>query len=487
MKKKSLGLNALVNGFRSVLNLIFPLITFPYVTRVLSVKGIGIYNFSNTFANYFVLLAGLGISTYAVREGAKYRDEQSKINAFASQVFTINIGSTIISYILLFISLILFYNLRTYAVSILIFSIEIAFTTLGTEWIYTIYEEYSYITVRSIIFKIISIILLFIFVKKPTDYLNYVWITVLSTVGSNLFNYVHAKKFCQIKIVKDIDLRRHIKPILIIFASVLAVNIYVSSDTTILGLIKDDYAVGIYSTSVKIYIMAESLLGAILVVTVPRLALLWGKKDYKAYKELLVKVINSLSILVLPATIGIMMLSKEIIYIIAGKKYFASTNSLRVICWAIVFSLFSFIFSQCILIPAKKENEVLKNTIITALINIGLNFVLIPFLSYDGTSISTVISELIVMILNGVSCKEIIKPVFKQKEIKKNLVDSVIGCGGIIGICLLIKISYSSLIVCAILSVLLSVLMYVSVMVLLRNSIVLSYLQWGFHLIKRKK
>lgn len=100
---------------------------------MLSVKGIGIYSFSNTFANYFVLLAGLGISTYAVREGAKYRDEQSKINTFASQVFTINIGSTIIAYILLFISLILFYNLRTYAISILIFSIEIAFTTLGTE------------------------------------------------------------------------------------------------------------------------------------------------------------------------------------------------------------------------------------------------------------------------------------------------------------------------------------------------------------------
>ena len=89
MKKKSLGYNALLNGLRSALNLIFPLITFPYVSRILSVEGMGIYNFSNTYVGYFILLAGLGIVTYAVREGAKYRDNIDKMNLFASQVFTI--------------------------------------------------------------------------------------------------------------------------------------------------------------------------------------------------------------------------------------------------------------------------------------------------------------------------------------------------------------------------------------------------------------
>ena len=90
MKKRSLGLNAFLNGVRSVLNLLFPLITFPYVSRVLSVSGIGIYNFSNTYVSYFILIAGLGIATYAVREGAKYRENQDKINKFVSQVFSLN-------------------------------------------------------------------------------------------------------------------------------------------------------------------------------------------------------------------------------------------------------------------------------------------------------------------------------------------------------------------------------------------------------------
>lgn len=136
------------------MNLIFPLITFPYVSRVLSVEGIGIYNFSYIYVNYFLLLAGLGIATYAVREGAKYRNDKRKISTFSSEVFSINIISTIIAYLLLIISLLIFKNLHNYISTILIFSLQILFTTIGTEWIYTIYEDYSYITVRSIIFKI---------------------------------------------------------------------------------------------------------------------------------------------------------------------------------------------------------------------------------------------------------------------------------------------------------------------------------------------
>src|SRR5699024_5082794 len=185
MSKKSIKINALLNGLRSALNLIFPLITFPYVSRILSVDSMGIYNFSNTYINYFVLLAGLGVSTYAVREGAKYRDNRDKISSFASEVFTINIVSTILAYILLFCSLVIFNNLYKYITCILVFSLQLLFNTIGTEWVYNIYEDYSYITIRSIAFKIISIILLFIFVKNATNYLCYAVITVFAIVRSN--------------------------------------------------------------------------------------------------------------------------------------------------------------------------------------------------------------------------------------------------------------------------------------------------------------
>lgn len=469
MNKKSLGLNAVLNGFRSILNLFFPLITFPYVSRVLSVSGIGIYNFSGTYISYFILIAGLGISTYSVREGAKYRENKAKINKFSSQIFSLNMIATIIAYLLLFVSLIIFKNLRNYVSCILIFSLQILFTTLGTEWIYTIYEDYAYITIRSIIFKIISIILLFILVRKPEDYLIYAAITVFSAVGSNLLNFIHARSFVHIRLTTKINWRYHLKPVLVIFASAVAVTIYVSADTTMLGLLKNDYAVGIYSTSVKIYQMAQSLLSALLTVTIPRLAFLWGQRRIGEYNHVLSKVLDSLGVLVLPASVGLIMLSREVILIIASEKYLPSVNSLRIISWAIIFSIFSWIFSDCVLIPAKRENLVLRNTIVTAVENIILNFILIPFMSYDGTSLSTVIAEFTVMIMNGYSCRDIIKPVIFRKDTLKNLLDSIIGCVGIVIVCLLCDYGFNSLILKTIFSVVLSVIMYGAILILLKN------------------
>ena len=486
MKKSSLGVNAFLNGLRSVLNLFFPLITFPYVSRVLSVSGIGVYNFSNTYVNYFILIAGLGIATYAVREGARYREDKAKINKFTSQVFSLNMIATVIAYFLLFASLVIFKNLHNYVSCILIFSLQILFTTLGTEWIYTIYEDYAYITIRSILFKIISIVLLFLLVRKPDDYLIYAAITVLSAVGSNLLNFVHARNFVHIKITIKTNWRYHLKPILVIFASAIAVTIYVSSDTTILGLLKNDYAVGIYSTSVKIYQMAQGLLSALLMVTIPRLAFLWGQRRVEEYNQVLSKVVASLGVLVLPAAVGLIMLSREVILIIASDKYLPSVNSLRIISWAIIFSIFSWIFSDCVLIPVKREGLVLRNTIITAIENIILNFILIPFMSYDGTSLSTLIAEFTVMIMNGYSCRDIIKPVIFKKDTLKNLLDSIIGCVGIVVVCLLCDYGFNSLILKTIFSVALSVIMYAAILVLLGNKNAYSILDRAKMILKGK-
>mgnify|MGYP000973840688 FL=1 len=486
MKNKSLGINAFLNGLRSVLNLLFPLITFPYISRVLSVQGIGIYNFSNTYINYFILIAGLGIATYAVREGAKYRNQKKKIEKFASQVFSINIFATIIAYLLLFLSLVIFKNLNNYVTCILIFSLQILFTTLGTEWIYTIYEDYAYITIRSIAFKILSIILLFILVREPSDYLWYATITVLAAVGSNILNFVHAKSFINIRLTLNTNWRYHLKPILVIFASAVAVTIYVSSDTTILGILKNDYAVGIYSTSVKIYQIAQSLLSAILTVTIPRLAMLWGQKRRSEYNDILTRVINTLGILVLPASVGLIMLSREVVLIIAGHKFLSSVNSLRIITWAIIFSIFAWIFSDCVLIPAKRESKVLRNTLITAAINVILNFILIPSMSYDGTSLSTVIAEFSVMVMNGYSCRDIIKPIIFKKETLKNLFESIIGCVGIVIVCLLCQWGWHSMIWTTIFSIVLSVPMYGAILVLLGNDIATSMLKNVLSIVKRK-
>lgn len=476
MKKHSIGFNALVNGFSNILSLFFPLITFPYISRILSVQSIGIFNFSNTYISYFILIAALGIPTYAVREGAKYRVNRDQLSKFSSQIFTINIVSTVIAYLLLFISLVVFSNLNKYITCILIFSTEILFTTLGTEWIYTIYENYSYIALRSILFKIVSILFLFLFVKSKNDYLIYAAIIAFATVGSNILNFFHAREFVDLHLTFNTNWRNHIKPILIIFANTISVTIYSISDVTLLGLLKNDYAVGIYTIATRINSAAVSALGAIITVTIPRLALLLGRRKIKDFNITLNKVINSVMILIFPAGVGLMMLSREVILLLSGPKYLRSVLSLQILCFALIISAFSRIFSDCILIPAKREKMVLKNTVITAVLNVVLNFILIPSMSYDGTSLSTVISEFCVMVLNAYDARDILKHSIRSLENLRNFVSVIIGCIGIVIVCIFCNFNYHLMLVKMALSVLFSIVVYICILILLKNTTAIRFL-----------
>ncbi len=476
MRKKSLGLNAFLNGLRSVLNIIFPVITFPYVSRVLGVGEIGKYNFSNSFVQYFILIAGLGIATYAVREGAKFRGDRQKLNYFASQVFSINILSTVVSYAILFLCLLFFNKLHAYLASILIFSIQIIFTTLGTEWIYTIFEEYTYITVRSIVFKIISIIALFIFVRHQGDYLNYAAITVFSAVGSNILNYLHAKKFCSIRLTFQIEWSKHMKPIMVIFASTVATTIYLSLDTTLLGLMKNDYVVGIYSVSTKVYNIVKNLIAAVLTVTIPRFALLLGRNKVREFRKLLLQISDVLALLSIPTAVGVFMLAPQIVLILSSQKYIRAVTSLRLLCPALVFSIFSWIFTSCVLIPAKRENKVLIITVISALINLILNLLLIPSLKENAAAITTSLSEAISMALGMYYSRDIIKGIYK-KDFWKDVLLYTTGALSIVIICSAGNILFDSTMLIILFNVTLSIIEYALILLGMKNKYALDALE----------
>ena len=268
------------------------------------------------------------------------------------------------------------------------------------------------------------------------------------------------------------------RPILIIFASQLAVNIYVYSDNTILGLLKDDYAVGIYSISVKIYTIAQGMLTAVLAVTIPRLATLYGKGLVKDFNKLLNNLIHTLLILAIPAAIGLVMLSKDVVTIIASAKYSSSVMPLQLISFAIIFSILSWIFSECILIPAKRERYVLKSTIITACFNVLLNFVLIPLWSYNGTALSTVLSEMVAAIMNAYYSRDILKNAKISKHMIKLITDIILGCVGIIIVCLLVREFVSNIVLQLIASVLISIIVYGIILVCIKDKVMLQFVEY---------
>ena len=392
-REKSLKLNMVLNAVKGLMAIIFPLITFPYVSRILGVDNLGRYNFSNSIISYFILIAGLGISTYAVREGARLRDKQKAFQDFANEMFTINVISTIVAYFGLGVLLVISAKVQEYKVLLLILSLLIIFKTIGIDWIYSIFEDYAYITVRSIVFQFISLILLFTMVKTEDDVNIYALITVISSGGSGILNYLHAKKYCRVKLTTKVNWKRHMRPILVLFATSVTVTIYTSSDVTILGLLCGDTSVGLYSVSTKVYSLVKTLLSSVLIVSIPRLSALLGSDDRGAFNEMAADIYKTLISLVLPALCGIILLRKEIILILADESYLASVNSLALLSVALFFCLGAWFWGQCILVPFQKENTVFIVTVIGAIVNIVLNFVLIPFWKQDAAAFTTVLAE----------------------------------------------------------------------------------------------
>lgn len=475
MKNKSIKINALLNGARTILNLLFPLVTFPYISRVLSIDEIGKYNFSLSIISYFMLIAALGIDKYAIREGTKYRNNKNEMSRFASEIFTINIVSTAFSYLLLLLYIIFSHKAYSYRICIVIFSFQIIFTTIGTEWLYTIYEEYRYITVRSILFKLASIVLLFAFVREEGDYLKYACITVIASVGSNILNFINSRKYCAIHINARFNWKTALKPILIIFASNIAVQIYVNSDITILGYLKDDYTVGIYSIASKIYLIVKNVLVALLTVTIPRLAFCVGNGLISEYKNLLKKITNTIVLLGIPIVIGLILLSKNVILIIAGEKYINSQVSLIILCLAILFSLFSTIFNQCVLLQYKREKVFLRSSLVSALINITLNFIIIPRFGASGAAITTLIAELCMSIMNYYGCRDILADFLFDKSFFFNAFSTIIGCIGILIWVVFIKESIDSLLLDTVFSISGAAFIYFAIQLTLKNEVILSF------------
>ena len=468
-ESSSLKTNMALNTIRGILKVIFPLITFPYVSRILGVANLGKYNFAASIVSYFILIAGLGINSYAIREGARIRNDKIEISTFANEMFSINLISTIVSYCALFFLILLVKKIRGYETLIVILSLQIIFNTIGVEWVYSIYEDYVYITVRSVIFQLISLFLLFILVRDRNCVNQYAFINVISAVGSSLFNFYHSRHYLNIRVTKHIDWKKHLKPILVLFALSTTVTIYVSSDTTILGFFCGDRTVGIYSVSVKVYSVVKNILASVLVVSIPRLSSILGTGNREEFNRIAFNVYNTLITLAVPVIVGVIILRKDIVWVLSGTEYMASTSSLSILSIALLFCLGAWFWGQCILIPLKKENTLFKITVFSAVINVVLNLLLIPIWQEKAAAFTTVIAEAFSFFL----CRKYGRQYVKIPSELIMYVKVAVGC---IAVALIGYLGQriDSLVLRVLVTILFSAIVYVIIEILLKNDSVLS-------------
>ena len=269
-KKKSLKLNFIMNALLTMSSFIFPLITFPYVSRILLPVGTGKVSFTTSVVSYFALFARLGIPTYGIRACAKVRDDKEALSKTVQELFIINMVMSVMAYLALFVAIAFVPRLQQEKMLLMIVSLTILFNAIGMEWLYKALEQYSYITIRSIVFKFIALLAMFAFIHNQKDYVIYGGISILASSASNVFNFLHAHRYVSVRPVGGYDFKKHLRAVVIFFAMSCATTIYTNLDTVMIGFIATDTDVGYYNAAVKIKTILVSIVTSLGVVLLPR-------------------------------------------------------------------------------------------------------------------------------------------------------------------------------------------------------------------------
>lgn len=471
--EKSLKLNAVLNGIRHAASILFPLISFPYVTRILMESNYGKVSWCSSVISYFMLLAQLGTSQYALREGAGIRNDPEKINHFTSQIFSLSLFSSCFSFLAFIIMLLFGHFGEDIRMILLIQGVNILLAAFGFEWIFSIFEDFLFITIRSVGIHIAAVISIFCLVKKADDYIVYAAIFAVAEAIGYLCNFIHAKKYVCLKLTKNIEIKKHIRPILLLFANIAMITLYTNSDITMLGIVKDNATVGIYKVTVQIYTMVKSLLNAVSAVVLPRLAyyLLSGNND--EYQKLFRSTLQSLMTLVLPAVTGLFMISKSLLVLFGNGAYLQGTTSLRILSLALIAATLANVFVNIVLIVNRRENKALLSAVVSAVLNISLNFLFIPLWGMNGAAFTTLIAEFCVMGMSIYFCKDLV-----SLNNNGNVLFTVLaGCILIVTVCIAIDSLKLAFVPDLLLKIGLSVIIYLLSQVLMKNEVVTGLLK----------
>lgn len=477
MKQKSVKTNTIYNTIKTCGAILFPLITFPYASRVLLPDNIGKINFGRSIVSYFSIVASLGIATYAIRECAAVREDENKLSNIASQIFSINIITTVVAYIGLMITLSFYNKLDNYRTLIIIQSVSIITTTLGADWLNSAMEDFKYIAIRTVSFQIVSLVLMLIFVRQPEDYMKYAIISLVSSSGASICNIWYRRRYCKLAFIIDfvhgIEWKRHLTPITMLFVMIMAQTIFNNLDISMLGIYRGDREVGIYTTAHKIMDLINQLVASICWVIMPRMSLYFENRDYKVINTLLSKVFALYMTIGLPCIVGTIMLSSDIIYVFAGPEYLDSSVVLNVLMIAFFFMLFGGNFlGNVVLLPSRKEKSFMIFCIISTIVNIITNYFFIPNYGALGAAITTTVSEMILLIL---LFSKIDKEV-KVNSMLKLILPPIVGCFVIAIACSVVSHIANAWIRIG-LSVLMSVISYFVVQLVMKNTLLLEVLR----------
>ena len=395
---KSIKKNFLYNILLNISKVIFPLITAPYVSRVLEPDGVGLFNFANTYANYFALFAALGIPLYGIREIAKVKDDQKEQTKFVSEIISISAVVTFICTVLFFLSLLFVPQLSANYLIFIVAGIALYITPFHIDWYFSGMEEFGYITFRSLSIRVLSVLLLFILVHDKDDLIIYVAINACCGALNSLWNFV---KLYNLGIHPYFTLRGkvHVKPLLILFSSSIAVAVYNLLDTIMLGFMADYDQVGYYNCATHISKALLPVVTSLAAVALPRIATLKQENRLTEINALLSKSFSIVGFLSFPIAFAVIAISPVFVPLFYGQLFYGTILPLQIIILTVIVIGFNNLTGWQILLGLGFDKKFLHAIIVGAVTNFVLNLCLIPSMGAIGASIASIIAETMVLLV----------------------------------------------------------------------------------------
>lgn len=385
-------------AYKSVLTLstyLINFITFPYVARVLGVERIGLVNFVDNTVNYFLLFATMGVGLLGVREIAAVKEDKKRRDQVYSSVLALNLLFTLVSLGIYLLCVVTIPKLCQYDELFYIGTAKILFTVFLVEWFFTGVENFRYITLRSILIKVLYIISVFLFVRDTSDYRLYFILTVGVVVLNALINQLYIREFVRVR-WNNIQLFKYLKQNVTLGIYTLMTSMYLTFNVMYLGLVSNNTEVGYYTTAFKLYSVVLGFFTAFTNVMLPRMSSLLANGEKDRFQELVNRSFSVMSTCCIPLILCSMIMAPQIVYILSGPGYEGAILPMRIIMPAAFAVGVAQVLAIQVLMPMKKDKVLLVASIIGAVVSLLINLLVVPYIESVGSAVVLLCSEAVV-------------------------------------------------------------------------------------------
>lgn len=421
----SVKFNAVMNTLLTASSMLVNVITVPYVTRVLSVEGYGDVMFAQNVSQWLSAMCLIGVPTYGLRECARVRDDPREMARVVRELLVIITIFTAVVLAGFGVSILIVPRFRQIAALMWVFLVSTLLLSYGVEWFFQAIEQYKYITIRSMVFKMLSLVAMLVFVRGEDDYLAYGVILALVVCGNNVLNLARMLRMVSFSGLGPMRIGRHLKPLASYAALSIASSVYLAFDSILLGMLSpSNVQVGLYQLASKLKGICFSVINAIIGVLIPRLSY-YAKNDPEKYGALLRRGWGFLLNLCLGIALYLLVYAYPLVVLISSEKYADAVLPVRIIGLVNLLSCMSYFFGLCILSPLDQESKLARANLTGAPISLVCNLLLDGTFGATGAAISVCLAELVIFLMQLHDCWPVLREHIDASDVLRTFMSHI--------------------------------------------------------------